>query len=225
VAIDNTLMLYSHGFSHFNSMSIVRKVKAVERLFDRLQIEQVEFQKKTGLGCLPGCGKCCHKSDIHATALEFLPLAMHYFMNDTALDVLQKLREEKSSVCHLLSLYVQGQSGGLCGNYSYRGLICRIFGFSAMKNKHGLLSMITCREIKQNMPDKYEDAEKNINQGLTIPLTSNYYRQLSSIDPILGEKTYPINEAVARAIEEVLHYYAYRPKPRTYRPNTLRKSA
>ncbi|MCC5929954.1 MAG: YkgJ family cysteine cluster protein [Cyclobacteriaceae bacterium] len=205
-------------------MSIVRKVKAVERLFAQLQVEQIEFQKKTGLGCLPGCGKCCHKSDIHATVLEFLPLAMHYFMNDVALDVLQKLREDKSPVCNLLTLYVQGQSGGLCGNYTYRGLICRIFGFSAMKNKHGLLSMITCGEIKQNMRNEFENAEKNINNGLKIPLTSDYYRQLSNIDPILGEKTYPINEAVARAIEEVLHYYAYRPKPKPHRI-TLRKTA
>lgn len=206
-------------------MSIVRKVKAVDRLFAQLQDEQIEFQKKTGLGCLPGCGKCCHKADIHATVLEFLPLAMHYFMNDSALEMLQKLREEKSSVCHLLSLYVQGQGGGLCGNYSYRGLICRIFGFSAMKNKNSLLNIVTCIEIKQNMPKQYEDAEKNINNGLKIPLTSNYYRKLSTIDPILGEKTYPINEAVARAIEEVLHYYAYRPKPRRLQGTRLRKTA
>jgi hypothetical protein len=35
--------------------------------------------------------------------------------------------------------------------------------------------------------------------------------QLSQIDSRLGTTMMPINKALSTAIEEVLHYYAYRP--------------
>ncbi|MEC5164746.1 hypothetical protein RCH18_000465 [Flavobacterium sp. PL11] len=44
--------------------------------------------------------------------------------------------------------------------------------------------------------------------------------QLSQIDNRLATTLLPINQALATAIEEVLHYYAYRPLP-----NGLGKSA
>jgi len=37
--------------------------------------------------------------------------------------------------------------------------------------------------------------------------------QLSQIDYFLGRKIVPVNKALKIAIEEILHYYAYRPNP------------
>jgi len=39
---------------------------------------------------------------------------------------------------------------------------------------------------------------------------SDYYMQLHSIDYLLTKEFYPINEAMKKAIETVLHHYAYR---------------
>ena len=43
-----------------------------------------------------------------------------------------------------------------------------------------------------------------------MPLMSNYYFQLRCIDPGLSQEFYPINTAIKKALEVVLHYYAYR---------------
>jgi hypothetical protein len=35
----------------------------------------VEFQLKTGLRCLAGCGRCCPRAPVQATVSEMLPAA------------------------------------------------------------------------------------------------------------------------------------------------------
>ena len=52
-----------------------------------------------------------------------------------------------------------------------------------------------------------------INNGLYVPVLTDYYMNLNQIDFHLGNIVIPINEALKRAIEEVLQYYAYRPMP------------
>ena len=53
--------------------------------------------------------------------------------------------------------------------------------------------------------------------GLPVPIVSQYYRQLAAIDAELARPEYPINVAIRRALEGVMHYYSYRPRPRRIR--------
>ncbi|MFM9824878.1 hypothetical protein [Flavobacterium sp.] len=59
----------------------------------------------------------------------------------------------------------------------------------------------------------FEQTTKAINEGLSIPIFTDYYMNLSQIDFKLGNLILPINKALIFAIEEVLQYYAYRPMP------------
>ena len=52
-----------------------------------------------------------------------------------------------------------------------------------------------------------------INEGLPVPIFTDYYMNLSQIDFQLGNVVVPINKALKLALEEVLQYYAYRPLP------------
>ena len=61
--------------------------------------------------------------------------------------------------------------------------------------------------------ENYNTAEEAISKGLYVPVFTDYYMQLSQIDNRLATTLLPINQALATAIEEVLHYYAYRPLP------------
>ena len=54
-------------------MNIVRKVRAVEKLFKTLEKDILKLQEKTGLHCVDNCIKCCTTSNITASALEFYP--------------------------------------------------------------------------------------------------------------------------------------------------------
>lgn len=197
-------------------MSIERKVKLVEELFYKLEIEINTFQSTTSLHCISGCGKCCTTPHIEASPLEFLPWAFHLFLNHKAEETLLELRKSTTSSCYVYRpLNVIDKNNGSCSNYRYRGLICRLFGYAASKDQHGQLRIATCKIIKENQQKKYQETAIAIKNGLYIPIFSDYYMNLSQIDFVMGKKIMPINEALVYAIEEVLQYYNYRPFPDT----------
>ena len=195
-------------------MAIEHKVRLVEELFDRLENEIAVFQSKTHLHCIAGCGKCCSTPEIDASPLEFLPWAFHLFLNGEAEDMLLQLQQKSDSNCHLYRpLTLIDRNMGSCSDYRYRGLICRLFGYAASRDKYGQLRLATCKIIKEGQQENYNTAEEAISKGLYVPVFTDYYMQLSQIDNRLATTLLPINQALATAIEEVLHYYAYRPLP------------
>lgn len=195
-------------------MAIEQKVRLVEELFDRLEKEITAFQSQTELQCRNGCGKCCSTPDIVASPLEFLPWALHLFLNGKAEEMLLELHHKSDGNCHLYRpLAVLERHNGSCSTYRYRGLICRLFGYAASRDKYGKLRLATCKIIKEEQQEHFTAAEQAIGKGLYVPIFSDYYMQLSQIDNRLATTLLPINQALKIAIEEILHYYAYRPFP------------
>lgn len=190
------------------AMALLEKIKSVEEVFKKLDAEISGFQSWSGLHCKVGCGKCCFKPDIEATILEFLPFANYLHQNKLTDVWLEKLTSSDSSICLILN--PTQAAAGLCSEYPYRGLICRLFGYSARTNKYDKKELITCQIIKTEQQEAFEKAENEISLGREVPVMSNYYMQLHSIDFELAREFYPINQAIRKAIETVLHYYAYR---------------
>ena len=195
-------------------MTIEYKVQQVEALFNRLEIEITAFKSETHLYCNAGCGKCCSKPNIEASPLEFLPWAFHLFLNGKAEETLKELSKTSTTNCFLYRpISVLEHHNGSCSNYRYRGLICRLFGYAANTDKFGKLRLATCKIIKEEQKENFDTAEVLINKGKYVPIFTDYYMQLAQIDLRMGIILLPINEALKTAIEEVLHYYAYRPFP------------
>jgi uncharacterized protein len=189
-------------------VTLIEKVQAVEGVFRKLDEEIAAFQHWSTLHCKAGCGKCCFKPDIEATVLEFLPFANYLYQNDLAFQWLEALKDTSSPICLILNS--SQQKAGLCSEYEHRGLICRLFGYSARTNKYGKRELVTCQVIKTEQTQAYEATQMKIAGGEGVPVMNQYYMQLHSIDHQLARDFYPINEAIRRAIETVLHYYAYR---------------
>jgi uncharacterized protein len=199
-------------------MSIKRKVKAVERIFKSLDEEIEILKKQTGIHCLVGCGKCCTKPDIDASPLEYLPLAFEWFKQGIAAEKLQFLKENKSLICSNYSpLSLADQDSGNCSIYQYRGLVCRLFGNAASRDKNGDLKFVTCKLIKENNHGAVELATDLLQRNKYVPVFSDYYRKLYQVDFKLASQIHPINTAIAIALEEVMSYYAYRPFTSTKR--------
>lgn len=199
-------------------MSIQSKVRRVEHLFERLDAEISKFQVQTNLHCISGCGKCCTKPDIEASPLEFLPWAFHLFLNGLAQKTLAELQNTSHAICYIYQpLSLLENHKGSCGNYKYRGLICRLFGYAANKDKYGQLRLVTCKIIKEDQSGSLKNANDAISKGLYVPIFTDYYMNLNQIDFRLGNTIVPINEALKIAIQEVLHYYNYRPFPKGYK--------
>jgi Fe-S-cluster containining protein len=188
--------------------TLQEKVKLVEAVFARLDEEIARFQATSGLHCKAGCGKCCFKSDIEATPLEFLPFAWYLYQNNLAEEWLEKVRDTESPLCVILNPTQAG--AGLCSEYVYRGLICRLFGYSARTNKYGKPELITCQIIKTEQAIPVAAVETRLGNGLSIPVMNQYYMQLASVDFDMAREFYPINAAIRRAIETVMQYYVYR---------------
>lgn len=184
------------------------KVKEVEAVFQKLDAEIAQFQSATGMHCKFGCGKCCFKPDIEATPLEFLPFALHLYRQGLAEQWHGKLSASDIAFCQILN---PAQAGaGLCTEYKHRGLICRLFGYSARTNKYQQKELVTCQVIKTEQAVEYEGAVKFIGESGDVPVMSNYYMQLHAIDPDMTTEFYPINVAIRKALENVMHYFAYR---------------
>lgn len=195
-------------------MSIEEKVGQIEALFDHLEIEIAAFTSDTHLFCNAGCGKCCSTPNIDASPLEFLPWAFHLFLDGKAEETLKLLKNTSSSNCLLYRpISVLEHQKGSCSNYRYRGLICRLFGYATNTDKYGKLRLATCKIIKEEQQENFIAAEESINKGNYVPVFTDYYMKLAQIDLRMGVLLLPINEALKIAIEEVLHYYAYRPFP------------
>ncbi|MFZ6012952.1 MAG: YkgJ family cysteine cluster protein [Bacteroidota bacterium] len=192
----------------YPTLSLVEKVQAVEAVFRDLDEAISKFQGWSTLYCKFGCGKCCFKADIEATVLEFIPFAHYLYQQDLAFDWLNKLKQTDSSLCLILNPTSSG--AGLCSEYPYRGLICRLFGYSARTDKYGVQELVTCQIIKTEQSGAYEQTAEKVRAGEKVPVMNQYYMKLHAIDHDLAQNFYPINEAIKRAIETVLHYYAYR---------------
>jgi len=195
-------------FRYLCFMTMEERVLAVEQVFEKLDQEIAQFQSWSSLHCKFGCGKCCFKPDIEATILEFLPFALYLHKHDQAEKWLDRLNETNDSICKILNPTQQGV--GLCTEYKHRGLICRLFGFSARTNKYGKKELVTCEIIKTEQEDQFTIASDKVKEDEPIPLMHNYYMQLHAIDYELTRDFFPINTAIQKAIETVLAYYAYR---------------
>lgn len=195
-------------------MTLGNKVRAVEALYRQVDREIARFQQATGLRCIAGCGQCCTHPDIEASVLEFLPLAYEFMRRGEAAAQLAALEAGESSLCFLFQpLPVVGR-GGACGDYVHRGLICRLFGFSAMRSKHGAAQLYTCRRLKTETPEAYAEAVAHLKADKPVPGVSPWYRRLRNIDPDLASTFFPVRQAIAEALRIVLHYYSYRRPPR-----------
>jgi len=191
-------------------MSIVKKVRAVEKVFQSLEKEINQFQNISKLSCINGCHYCCSTNNIQANPLEFLPLAYHLYKTNQAYEFLEKLEQNShQKVCALFNPF---NSDGACLYYLQRGLICRLFGFSGKLNRSEMKELVTCKVIKTQKHTEYNNAIKLINNGTNVPMTSKYYMKLYSIDLRLASTFYPINEAIKIAIETVLFHYSFRNK-------------
>ncbi|GGF32397.1 YkgJ family cysteine cluster protein [Echinicola rosea] len=191
-------------------MNLIEKSLAVNELFKDLAIETQQFNEQSHLKCLSGCGKCCANPSVPATVLEFLPLAFEFYHSGLAEGILAQLEAAgEDSYCIVLNQMTIAGRGGLCSHYSHRGLICRLFGSSARRNREGKKELITCKLIKEDQSKQYQIVSAAIQNGLEIPGSADYYTRLFAIDFHLAEQQYPINLAIRKALEAVFSFYYY----------------
>jgi Fe-S-cluster containining protein len=191
-------------------MNLLEKSLAVEEIFQELEQESKQFHREAGMGCISGCGFCCSNPEVPASPLEFLPLAFDLYEKGLADELAEQLsQQENPGICVVYRSQSLDSSNGFCGNYSKRGLICRLFGASARKNnKTGLKELITCKILKAEKKELFQRATERINSDTEIALAPAYYTRIKDVDEALCQQ-YPVNRAILIALELVLRYHYY----------------
>lgn len=192
------------------------KIRKVERVFKQLDKETTRFGKQSNLRCLTNCNLCCLKPGLEANVLEFLPLAYHLVINNLHEAVLDLIETEPDHCINVAKSQVPGQTAG-CSRYEQRGLICRLFGYSGVRDKNSKLAVYTCAHMKKEFPVEFKAASEKINSGMKIPMVTDFYSQIYFIDPHMANDYNPINISIRKAIEKVAYYYANKPvrKPKS----------
>ena len=167
--------------------------------------EQIsQFQKESGINCLKGCGQCCENPAVETTVLEMLPLAFSLWRTDKALFGLESAEKtNRLGRCVFYRPDPRVPGNGRCGCYSFRPLICRLFGFSAVPNKNRRSVWVTCLRIKKEYAQTVKKVQEKIDEGFFIPIMNSYSMRIFGVDPSLGGRQLPINGAIAAAIEKV----------------------
>ena len=182
-------------------MNLIHKINAVGHVLNQADKAVSTFSYRSAIACIPKCGQCCLNPDIETTILEFLPAAYHIFIEDKYQNFIENIENKKDDIC---IFYNPLLTEGNCMNYKYRGLICRLFGYSKKTDKNGNHTLATCKPIKQSV-----DLEQIQNKLQYAPEMSEYYMRLYGIDPRMTIQYYPINQSIKKALEIILLHFQY----------------
>ena len=175
------------------------------RLFQKADAETELFATNSGLKCKTGCGHCCENPNIETTVLEMIPVALDLLRRNESREVLNRLTDSQpSGVCTFYRRDPFKKDHGRCSIYPFRPLICRLFGFSATMDKHQQNIFMTCQVIKDLYPEEYEKVSAAVKADrLPIARLRDFSMKVFSIDPVLGNKRLPINDALRIALEKI----------------------
>lgn len=172
-------------------------------LFQELDARTARFRTVSGLQCPPGCGSCCLSDKVEATILEFLPLAISLMGSETGDRLLERLSRSDEVPAHCL-LYDPTAREGHCTAYPFRGVVCRLFGFAGRLDRKRVPQLAVCRKMRSADPETASRAEALVAmEPRFMPLFADAGIRLSAMDPALGTRRLPINEALREALAKV----------------------
>lgn len=191
-------------------MNLQQKSQEVRKVFEELDAQIKDFIDASQIGCISGCGFCCSNPKVSASVLEFLPLAFDLYEKGKAEKALEILESKNGQdYCIIYKATSSDAAMGFCSDYQNRGMICRLFGSSTRKNREDKKEIITCKKIKEAKKSQFEAASIAVNEGLSVPLSSDAYSRLYNIDFQLTSEQMPINQAIQKALEAVLRFKYY----------------
>lgn len=171
-------------------------------LFSRLDAETEAFSAASGLRCPDGCGACCDTPNVYSTAVELEPLARALVAEGRAEAALEQAAARGQGTCIFYASHGGGQ--GRCTVYGLRPMICRLFAFAAVRNKHGQPELAGCKVHKATQPEAMARAHELVSSGFPVPLMSAWQQQAAELGTSATGALVPINHAIQEALERAL---------------------
>ncbi len=176
---------------------------AIYRAADQLTTAVIDG---TGLACPTGCGACCIRTPPHVSIADVAPIARAAVASGEAEALLARARTTGPGPC---ILYAPGQLPGGCTVYPIRPIICRLFAFAAVRDKHGEPELAICREHSAADPAAPARVRAYLAAGGVTPYFADLQLEAHAPDDGPAELM-PINDALAIALERELLRDQYR---------------
>ena len=160
------------------------------------------FQAATGLACPRGCGRCCEEQTPFVRVADMEEIAAAHVARGIGEDTLARAKAAGS--LHPCVIFAPGRLPGGCTEYELRPTLCRLFGFGAVRDKHGEAALAACRVHKQETPEVAARAIAFVASGGDVPIFAEWQAAADAESDDGDPTLMPINEALAIALERAL---------------------
>ena len=193
--------------------TLMRRLSALDTIYLRVDRAQAEFRGKAeqngnSISCPPRCGTCCVHFVPDATPVEAEKLA--YFLLTEKPEIIDHFfarREESLAIDAACPFWNQDKPGQNCMIYPGRPLICRLFGFCSVVDKHGEPAFALCRQMPNLDGSELRSftGKKVLEEtfGDTPPPMVDFSRAIAALDPCDSGQRFKITEALPPALAKV----------------------
>ncbi|MCX8013551.1 MAG: YkgJ family cysteine cluster protein [Rectinema sp.] len=165
----------------FRHTSAGRRLSELEQLYAEIARAQERFLEATlssgfSLSCPRGCGSCCDHFVPDVIPIEAELIAYHVLTH----------RIHVPTDAQYCPFHDPSNAEGHCRIYPARPLICRFFGFSAVRDRNGRPAFRLCRHMPapQGLSSRMLDAELLAATFDAVPpVMSDYALKVAAIDP------------------------------------------
>jgi uncharacterized protein len=182
--------------------SAIPAVPAILELFSRIEAETSAFAGASGLRCPDGCGACCESPNVYTSVVELEPLAEELVARGEAEAALERAAAAGPGPCVFYASHGPGQ--GRCTVYELRPMICRLFGFAAVRDKQAQPELAGCRVHKAAQPEAMAHARALVANGQPVPMMTDWQQQAAELGTSATGALVPINQAIEQALERAL---------------------
>ncbi|MBK9030415.1 MAG: YkgJ family cysteine cluster protein [Myxococcales bacterium] len=158
----------------------------------------------TGLACPTGCGACCVGAPPHVSEADVAPIARAAVAAGEGEALLDRATAIGAGPC---ALYAPAQLPGGCTVYAQRPIVCRLFGFAAVRDKRGAPELAMCREHAAIDPTARARVAAYLAAGGEVAIFADLQGEAHDDG---GAGLRPINLALAAALERELLRARYR---------------
>ena len=159
----------------------------VSELYQEMDKSSKTYKETHKLSCVSKCNHCCKNSNVSATPLEMIPLAM-YLIESGKVPSDEQLDKD---TCIF--------STKMCSVYSYRPTVCRLFGWVKVSGKVEDRLAI-CPKVQ------------TVTGKLTVtdaPDIELFALKVKELYPQLGSQILPINQALKEILNIIKDYNSY----------------
>jgi uncharacterized protein len=187
---------------------LAERLESLAYLYQRADTAVDTFTEASGVSCPHACGDCCEGfvPDIMPIEAAFIAAFLAGTDSDRAYDLAAsglspRIREDGRHGCPLHA----DDTPYHCTVYKARPLVCRMFAFSATRDKRGDAAYSVCR-LGVGAPGARSASGARLLEvfGASPPVMADLGSELVAIDPGSASGRAPLPEALARALGHVL---------------------